>query len=173
MRRFISNGMAVVALTAAGLSAVPAQASESEFLQSLAGQWSGQGEARRTTASGPVGVNCTVSSSASGTTFELQGDCRALAIVRQTISASLSNTSGTEYEGVYIGPRGGESALAGQRDGDIIELQVTWAEPVNGDREARMQLEKAGEGAMVIRTIDTDPESGAEVVTSEINLRRD
>ena len=43
---------------------------------------------------------------------------------------------------------------------------------VNGDRSAKLRLEKVGDNGMRLTTIDTDPATGKSVVISEINLRR-
>jgi hypothetical protein len=166
MKRF-----ALMVPLALGFSMPVAQANEAEFLQSLAGSWSGSGIARRTAEGGPININCESTSSAEGTSFQIDSTCRALAVVRQSVSATLTNTGGTEYQGTYTGPEGGQSALAGSRSGETIELNVTWAREVNGDNQARMQLQRTGENGMVIRTIDTNA-AGEEVVMSEVNLTR-
>lgn len=163
----------VLALLPAMLLAIaPAVAAESDFLQGIEGEWQGEGSARRTADSGPVGINCQVSADSSASSFSFDGTCRALAIVRQSLSGSLNNTSGASYEGTYVGPKGGRSALSGERNGNVIDLQVAWAEEVNGDTAARMQLEMPSPDTMIIRTIDKSPTTGASVVTSEVTLAR-
>lgn len=147
-------------------------ASAESLIETLSGEWSGKGTARRTADSNPVGVNCRFTSTADAATFEIDGNCRAFAIIRQQISANLTTPDGSTYEGVYIGPEGGQSALSGAAEGNLIDLQVAWAQEVNGDNVARMQLEVAGPNSMILRTIDTSPTSGAPVVTSEIALTR-
>ena len=154
------------------LAVAPTAASEADFLQSLSGSWTGEGSARRTADSDPIGINCQVTSNADADSFSFDGSCRALAIIRQTISAELTNPGGTSYEGVYVGPKGGQSALSGSRQGDTIDLQVAWAQEVNGDNAARMQVRMPDPDTMIIRTIDTSPTTGAEVVTSEVALTR-
>lgn len=159
-------------LPAALLAIAPATASEADFLQGIEGEWRGEGSARRTADSGPVGINCQLSADSSTSSFSFDGTCRALAVVRQSLSGTLSNTSGTSYEGVYVGPKGGRSTLSGERNGNVINLQVAWAEEVNGDMAARMQVEMPNPDTMVIRTIDESPTTGARVVTSEVTLSR-
>lgn len=159
-------------LPATLLAFSPAQASEADFLSTLNGTWQGQGSARRSADSGPIGINCQITSNADAASFSFDGSCRALAIVRQSLSASLQNTGGLAYEGVYVGPQGGRSSLSGERAGDTINLNVQWAEPVNGDKEARMQLEVPNDNTMIIRTIDTSPTTGEQMVTSEVSLTR-
>lgn len=154
------------------LAIAPATANEADFLQEIEGTWRGEGSARRTADSGAVGINCQLSADSSASSFSFDGTCRALAIVRQSLSGSLTNTSGASYEGIYVGPQGGRSTLSGERNGNVIDLQVAWAEEVNGDTAARMQLEMPNHDTMVIRTIDESPTTGANVVTSEVTLSR-
>jgi hypothetical protein len=163
--------LALVPALVIGVS-LPAAAEDTAFIEGLSGSWAGEGTARRTADSDPVGVNCQFTSSAEAQSFSLDGTCRAMAIIRQNVSAQLTNTSGTSYEGIYTGPRGGQSALSGARNGNTLDLQVAWAQEVNGDSEARMQVEVPDPDSMIIRTIDTSPTTGAEVVTSEISLSR-
>lgn len=147
-------------------------ASAESLIEDLSGEWAGKGTARRTADSNPVDVNCRFTSTADAANFHIDGSCRAFAIFRQQISANLTTPDGSTYQGVYVGPEGGQSALSGTAAGNVIELQVAWAEEVNGDNAARMQLEVAGPGSMVLRTIDESPTSGDRVVTSEIALTR-
>ncbi len=71
-------------------------------------------------------------------------------------------------------PRGhGVAGLNGKRLGNAIKLAIHWAKEVNGDRSARMTIEKIGSKGMRLNTVDTDrPKSGKSVVTGQINLRR-
>ncbi len=59
-----------------------------------------------------------------------------------------------------------------KRSGNAIKLAILWAKEVNGDRSARMTIEKIGSNGMRLTTIDTDPKTGKGIVTSQINLRR-
>ena len=51
-------------------------------------------------------------------------------------------------------------------------LAICWAKEVNGDRSARMTIEKIGSNGLRLTTVDTDPKTGKSVVTSQIDLRR-
>jgi hypothetical protein len=62
--------------------------------------------------------------------------------------------------------------LKGVRTGSAVDLGITWAKPVNGDRKARMTVEKNGANGMTIITTDVDPKTGESVVTSRIDLKR-
>ena len=81
-------------------------------------------------------------------------------------------TDGKSYKGTYIGSRTGPAGLAGKRSGNALNLAIRWAKEVNGDRAARLRLEKVGDNGMRLTTTDTDPATGKSVVISEINLRR-
>ena len=62
--------------------------------------------------------------------------------------------------------------MSGNRKGNTINLGIRWAKEVNGDRRARMSIQKVGDQGMRLTTVDTDPTTGKSVVTSQINLRR-
>lgn len=147
-------------------------ASSAMFFEGLTGEWTGTGTARRTADADPLNLNCSFSTEAGEGVLNLEGSCRVLAIIRQSVSASLESADGETYEGTYIGPEGGRSVLSGTRSGNAIDLDVAWAEPVNGDSAARMELQRPDADTLVIRTIDQSPTTGAEVVTSEITLAR-
>ncbi|WP_027998227.1 hypothetical protein [Sinorhizobium arboris] len=151
------------------MSAAPAD--EAAFLSSLEGRWSGGGTVLLRIDRGPINVSCNFDSQASDTALAMRGTCRGLLVVSRSISADL-RSDGTRYSGVYVGPRGGRSALSGSRRGNAINLTVTWAREVNGDRKATLIVQKLGANGMRLSTVDVDPASGKRVVTSELNLRR-
>jgi hypothetical protein len=92
-------------------------------------------------------------------------------VISRSFTANVK-ASGGAYSGTYVGVSGKASKLAGSRDGNTINLDVTWANAIYGDREARMTIEKVGENGLQIRTIDQDPESGKSIVTTQLDLRR-
>ena len=92
-------------------------------------------------------------------------------IVSRAIGADLK-ANGTKYSGSYVGAGTGTAGLSGSRSGNAINLGIRWAKEVNGDRKARMTVEKVGENGMKLTTVDVDPETGKSVVTSQINLSR-
>lgn len=147
------------------------QAGEAAFLNSLDGNWSGTGTVKVRTDSSPIKVTCKFDSDATETSLSLDGNCRGLVIVSRAIGADLK-ANGAKYTGSYIGAGTGTAGLSGSRSGDAINLGIRWAKDVNGDRNARMTVEKVGENGMKLTTVDVDPESGKSVVTSQINLRR-
>lgn len=148
-----------------------AHASEAAFLSSLDGNWSGKGTVKVRTNSSPINVTCKFDSDATESSLSLDGNCRGMVIVSRAIGADLK-VQGSKYSGSYIGAGTGTAGLSGSRSGNAINLGIRWAKDVNGDRKARMTVEKVGENGMTLTTVDVDPETGENVVTSQINLRR-
>jgi hypothetical protein len=148
-----------------------AQAGEAAFLNSLDGNWSGKGTVKVRTNSSPVNVTCKFNSDATESSLSLDGNCRGMVIVSRAIGADLK-VKGSKYSGSYVGAGTGTAGLSGSRSGNAINLGIRWAKEVNGDRKARMTVEKVGENGMTLTTVDVDPETGKNVVTSQINLRR-
>ncbi|RDJ05615.1 hypothetical protein [Rhizobium grahamii] len=160
-----------IALTYLGITGA-AFADETPFLQSLAGDWIGGGMMKRSTSSSPINLDCNFKTQASGEALSMKGTCRGMIVITRAVSASIK-ANGTQYAGTYIGPSGGISGLQGKRSGEAINLAVRWSRVINGDRSATMTIQRVDANAIRIRTVDKDPTSGQQVVTSEINLRRD
>ena len=154
-------------MAAAGAS----HAAEADFLRSLDGSWSGKGTVKVRTNSSPINVSCTFDSDATESSLSLDGNCRGLMIVSRAIGADIK-TNGSTYSGSYVGAGTGTAGLAGKRSGNAINLGIRWAKEVNGDRTARLTVEKVGENGMRLTTVDNDPKTGKKVITSQINLRR-
>jgi hypothetical protein len=161
---------AVVAASAL-LAASAAQASDADFLESLDGNWTGKGTVKVRTDSSPVSVTCKFSSDSTASSLSLDGNCRGMVVVSRAISANLK-ANGQKYAGSYVGAGTGTAGLSGARKGNAINLGIRWAKEVNGDRQARMTVEKVGDSGMRLTTVDVDPKTGKNVVTSQINLRR-
>lgn len=153
------------------LAGHPATAQDSVFLQSLAGSWNGKGMVITRIGAPAINVNCRLSSAAGATSIAMKGTCYGLLVVRRAISAELSERRG-RYSGVYVGPSGFPSSLSGNRNGNSINLSVRWSRVVNGDRTARMMIQKVGANGLRLRTIDEDPATGKAVATSDILLKR-
>lgn len=166
-------GKAPAVLLAAALSAsaAPAFADDAAFLASFAGSWSGKGKFRITTGSSPVTVTCAMDASASATSLSLDGKCRGMVVLSRRIGVMLK-TNGGDVSGSYVGSTTGPAGLSGARRGNAFDLSIRWAKTVNGDRSATMKVEKLGERAMKLITVDVDPETGKAVVTGEIDLTR-
>ncbi|OWW00247.1 hypothetical protein [Rhizobium sp. R693] len=154
------------------LVSAAAYADEAPFLQSLAGDWTGGGMMKRTIASSPINLSCSFKTQANGEALSMKGTCRGMIVITRPVSANIK-VSGTQYAGSYVGPSGGVSGLHGSRRGDAINLAVRWSKVINGDRSANMTIQRVDANAIRIRTVDEDPASGQQVVTSEINLQRD
>jgi hypothetical protein len=94
-----------------------------------------------------------------------------MVVVTRAISADLK-ANGQRYTGSYVGAGTGTAGLSGARKGSAINLGISWAREVNGDRQARMTVQKVGDNGMKLTTVDVDPATGKNVVTSQIDLRR-
>ncbi|SDA41829.1 hypothetical protein [Mesorhizobium qingshengii] len=148
-----------------------AHADETKFLQSFQGNFAGKGTVQVTTDVPNVGVSCNFKSNATSTSLSLDGSCRGLVVLTRDISANLKVTD-AKYSGVYVGSRTGPAQLNGSRSGNAITLGIRWAKEINGDRKARMTVEKRGENGIRLTVTDTDPKTGKSVVTSRIDLQR-
>ncbi len=152
-------------------TASPSQAGEADFLKRFEGSWSGGGIVKLQ-ANGPARkVACNLKSKAQAGELSMGGACRAMAIASRRIGAEIK-AEGTLYSGVYTGAEGKTSLLSGRRSGNTLSLAIRWAQEVNGDRKARMEIASLANGRMRLRTIDTDPGTGKTVVTSDIELVR-
>ena len=121
--------------------------------------------------SSPVNVTCKFDSDATDTSLSLDGNCRGLVVISRAIGANIK-ADGANYSGSYTGAGTGKAGLNGKRSGNAINLGISWAKEVNGDRVAQLTVEKVGENGMTLTTVDEDPKTGKSVVTSQINLRR-
>ncbi|MGO4486656.1 hypothetical protein EFD55_09510 [Rhizobium pisi] len=148
-----------------------AHADEAPFLKSLAGSWNGKGTVKVRVNAPTINVTCRFKSDTTAASLSLDGKCTSLAIFSRVITADLKAT-GNRYSGSYVGAGTGTAGLGGRRAGDTINLGITWAKEVNGDRKAQMTIEKVGASGMRLTTVDTDPKTGKAVVTSRIDLRR-
>ncbi|MER8896265.1 hypothetical protein [Mesorhizobium sp. M0676] len=162
--RFLLAGCLLTASAAA-------HADEANFLSSLQGNFSGKGTVKVTTDAPTVNVSCTFNSDATSSSLSLDGNCRGLVVVTRAISANLK-ARGAKYTGVYVGSRTGPAQLAGSRSGNAISLGNRWAAEVNGDRKARLTVEKTSGDGMRLTVTDVDPKTGNNVVTSRIDLKR-
>jgi hypothetical protein len=148
-----------------------AHAADAEFLKSLDGNWAGKGSVKVDADSRPIGVDCKFASDTTESSMSLDGKCTGLVVISRAIGADL-RTDGKSYTGTYVGSSTGPAGLVGKRSGNALNLGIRWAKKVNGDRAAKLRLEKIGDNGMRLTTVDTDPASGKSIVISEINLRR-
>ena len=148
-----------------------AHAGEAEFLKTLDGNWSGKGTVKVRVNSSPMTVSCKFLSDTTDRSLLLDGSCTGIFGFSRAISAIIE-TDGSTYTGSYVGAGTGTAGLNGKRSGNAIKLGIRWAKAVNGDRDAKMTIEKIGSDGMRLTTVDTDLKTGKSVVTSQIDLRR-
>ena len=141
-----------------------------EFSSALTGQWTGRGTVLPSLdMERPFNVKCTFTAEADDATFDLDGECGAL-FMKRPVRTSLVAMADGRLTGVYDADlRSGQASLEGAADGTRIDLDVEWGDEVNGDRTARMLIEREGE-ALRIRTMDLDPATGEEVTTTDLTL---
>ena len=162
----------VIFLSAAVLSyGAVLHAGEIEFLKPMNGSWRGNGTVKIRVNSLPLNISCKFTSGATDTSLTLAGKCTGFMGLSRAIGADI-RTNGSTYTGSYVGAGTGIAGVNGKRSGNAIKLAIRWAKDVNGDRSARMTIEKIGSDGMRLTTVDTDPRTGKSVVTSQINLRR-
>jgi len=158
-------------LAATIFSAGVASADEAEFLQSLDGSWRGSGTVAVRADASPMKVACSFKTDTTASSLALNGKCTSLAVFSRVIGADLQ-VQGADYSGSYVGAGTGTAGLSGNRSGDSINLSIRWAKDVNGDRAAKMTIEKVGETGMRLTTTDTHPTTGESIITSRIDLKR-
>ncbi|PWE53929.1 hypothetical protein DEM27_23750 [Metarhizobium album] len=168
--------LAVIAAFATTLLAQPTLADDSAFLKSLSGTWSGSGSATTKIGAKPLQVSCKFKTTSTSGALSMSGSCRGFVVVRRTISATLRNKAG-RYTGTYIGPSGRPSSLSGARDGNSVNLAITWIRVINGDKSAQPTIKKVGARGLQLRTTDRDPRTGKTIVdaitrASVFGLRR-
>jgi hypothetical protein len=166
------NSVARLFLSVAVLSfGAVANAGEAEFLKSLDGNWSGKGTVKVRVNSFPMNVSCNFTSDTTSGSLSLDGNCTGFMGFSRAIAAVLK-INGSTYSGSYVGAGTGTAGLNGKRSGNTIMLGIRWAKKVNGDRSARMTIEKIGSNGMRLTTVDIDPKASKSVVTCQIDLRR-
>ncbi|MDX8482156.1 hypothetical protein RFN28_27405 [Mesorhizobium sp. VK24D] len=165
------KSMMLLLLAGGLMTAVNARADDADFLRSFQGSFAGNGTLKVSANAPTVNISCTFKSGATATSLSLDGECRGLVLMTREISADLKAT-GRGYSGVYIGSRTGPAQLNGSRSGNALNLGIRWAKLVNGDRKARLTVEKTSSDGMRLTVTDTDPETGKTMVTSRIDLRR-
>ena len=145
-------------------------AGEAEFLKSVNGKWSGKGTVKVRVNSFPMNISCKFTSDATDNSLSLQGKCTGLMGLSRAIGADLRTNGSTcgSYRGAGTGIAGLNESARAMRS----SLPSSGSKEVNGDRSARMTIEKIGSNGMRLTTVDTDPKTGKGIVTSQINLRR-
>ena len=167
MNKFLAGLLVASALCFGSM----AHAADAEFLNRSTAIGPAKAPSRSMPIPPPISVNCKFASDTTDSSMSLDGNCTGLVVMSRAIGANIK-TDGKSYKGTYIGSSTGPAGLSGKRSGNALNLGIRWAKDVNGDRSAKLRLEKVGDNGMRLTTIDTDPATGKSVVISDINLRR-
>ena len=145
-----------------------ANATEQPFLGNLAGQWSGSGKAYLKNL-GNVPASCNMQAAGADDTVNLTGKCGVL-FFKIGLGLELKDEGKNQFSGVYTGSRTGPAKLDGVLDGNKLEMNITWNGEVNGDRKAKMVLERVGPNSFT-QTV-TDKVRGKSMTTSKFVFKR-
>jgi hypothetical protein len=126
---------------------------ENTFLNRFGGTWAGTATVVKNDLSWEI--SCQMSGQPGHHQIAIQADCRA-SIVQRSYTVNLAYNPGTGlYTGIYAGAHVGPAQLAGRRNGDRMNLTLTWPEPVDGDTVAKLFVENRGNGIVRISLIDS------------------
>jgi hypothetical protein len=163
------GGAVLAALVAWGAVSGRASAADDDYLDRFVGAWSGGGTAQRTFDSDPRDVECTATGTRSGDTITVSGTCRALLVFSRKVEVTIAYDAASDrYGGTYVGSRIGPARLSGEREGDALDLTLTWPRVVNGDRTAQMMIKNAGDGRLSIVVTDRPGGTGRPVQTTNL-----
>ena len=152
--RSAAAAAALLSFAAIAYAAPPEEA----FAERFDGAWRGSGTVQENFQSSTHRISCRMTGEGQGTAISVDGSCRAAIIFTRQLGAEVRYDPATGlYTGTYIGSPTGPARLAGKRQGDAVNLSVTWAQPVNGDQKARMTIVNTGSG---LRIVMTDQENG-------------
>jgi hypothetical protein len=142
-----------IAIALAGAFSISAaSAAPSSFFEDLSGNWSGSGKAY-VTKFGEVSAKCRLSVSGADTKVEMKGSCGML-VFRQALGLTLKNAGGNRFTGTYTGSKTGPAKLEGILQDDRLVLNIRWGGLVNGDRTAKMVLERTGPNSFAQTVVD-------------------
>ena len=159
----------LVLCIAPGIAA--AQLAAAAFHDRFAGSWQASGTVQRSVDPAPRRVTCGVDGQASERQIAIAGTCRAAIIVTRQISANLSYDPGNgRYVGTYVGSQAGPARLEGARQGDTITLNVTYAQPVGTDANARMIIRHAGGNQFSLTVMDQLEPGQSEIATTQLTF---
>jgi hypothetical protein len=157
---------ALMSFAAIAYAATPEEA----FVQRFDGSWRGSGTVQENFESSTHNISCRMTGQGQGTAIDVSGSCRAAVIFTRQIGASVRFDPATGlYTGTYVGSPTGPARLVGKRQGDTMHLNVTWAKPINGDREAQMIIVNSGTRLRIVIT-DKVGGSGPARPMVDINL---
>lgn len=162
----LKRSASLAALLAALIS--PAHAQK---VSNLVGEWSAEGQARRSPDGRPVRLTCRASTTPEGEGVRMAGTCRALLIFSSRMNTFLRE-DGNRFTGTMEGSPDGPAALSGTGEDGGLRLELTYARPVHGDDEARMTIEADGPDRFRMRIIDRSPETGRQVTMTDLVFTR-
>lgn len=146
---------------------------ETDFLARFQGEWTGSGEVQRRADEGAQSVNCTMAGQSGAATVAIGGTCRAYLIFSREVGADIRVDPATgRYTGTYRGSTIGTAQLDGTRNGNVVDLTITWPAVVNGDQTAKMQIINDGSGALRIVVSDQIGAGGPVQTTTDLRLSR-
>jgi hypothetical protein len=155
----------IIALTSLPAAAV---APENDFIGRFGGTWSGSGTVIKGEI--PLQVSCRVTGDPGQNQIAIEGSC-SLAIASMRIAADIAyDPASGRYSGTYIGAKVGPARVSGKRSGDVVNLTVSWPQPVNGQMKAHLVIENAGSGRLRIVLNEYVAQGGAEKVTHDLVL---
>ena len=160
--------LGAILLLALALGTAPAKASEADYQKRFSASWSGGGQVLRDADRDPkpAKVNCRMDGSSGDDAIVVSGTCRAYLLFARPFEARVRfNPASGRYTGIYSGARSGPAQLSGMRRGDTLDLTITWAKPVNGDRTARLSIRNDGR-RLAVRL--TDEARGRMVTTTDL-----
>ncbi|GGD18223.1 hypothetical protein [Aureimonas glaciei] len=166
----LTPGIACLSLLMSVGAAAPAKA-DAGVLDRFEGGWGGSGTIQRDVDSTPRKVTCSLDGArGDANSISLAGQCRALVVFSRSIGATLTfDPSSNRYSGVYTGSSKGPAQLSGRLRGDRLVLDITYPQPIYGDRKAVMTI--ASRGANGFSMVVTDKVDGADKQTSNFSFQ--
>jgi hypothetical protein len=157
--------------SAMGAGTAVSQIAGAAFHDRFEGRWQATGTIQRTVDPAPRRVTCGVTGQATERQIAIGGTCRAAVIVTRAISANLTyDPASGRYVGTYIGSQAGPARLDGTRQGDTLQLTVTYAQPVGTDNTARMIIQHAGGNQFTLTVMDQLAPGQPEVPTTQLTF---
>lgn len=165
---FAIGGSVLLALVAAP----SAFAQEENYFERYVGGWEGGGSVQVEKLPKPVNVSCEADGAIQGESeFKLEGTCSAMLVLSNDIGAELVlDTDTGEYTGIYTGSESGPAKLVGTRDGDRLDLEVTWNKVIYNDDKAEMTITNEGNGTFVMKV--TENIEGEDVIVSDLTFEK-
>lgn len=163
----------LLALLAGALLVPPVTAKAGEdFIERFGGTWSGDGEVLRKEDMSTRKISCRVENKRIETTSESNGQCRAMVIFTREVASEITVREDGTFSGIYRGADTGPATLEGSLEGDTLELQMTYAQPVFGDDKAVMRITNADDGTYSVAVFDQVDGDGDLEEVSRIEFRR-